>query len=113
MRKPLLSIVLFSISFLSLAQSTLQSPAEFLGYELGDRFTYHHRMVSYFKHVGDAMPNVQVAQYGETYEHRPLIYAIIASPENFKNLEQIRQDNLKRCRHDGGHSFHESGHCMA
>jgi hypothetical protein len=25
-----------------------------------------------------------------------LIYAIIASAENFQNLEQIRQDNLKR-----------------
>lgn len=78
------------------AQSQLKTPAEFLGYELGDRFTRHHRMVEYFNHVDEAMPNVQVAQYGETYEHRPLIYAIIASPENFRNIEQIRQDNLKR-----------------
>jgi len=96
MRKSLLSVILFSISFFSLAQVTLQSPADFLGYELGDRFTYHHLMVSYFKHVDEAMTNVQVVQYGETYEHRPLIYAIITSPENFKNIEQIRQDNLKR-----------------
>src|SRR5678810_870798 len=56
----------------------------------------HHRMVEYFKAVDEAAPNVQVAQYGETYEHRPLIYAIIASPDNFNNLEQIRLDNLKR-----------------
>ncbi|MBL7873056.1 MAG: zinc carboxypeptidase [Cyclobacteriaceae bacterium] len=91
----LITITLFTFSS-SFAQTALQSPSEFLGYNLGDRFTYHHRMVDYFKHVDEAVLNVQVMQYGETYEHRPLIYAIITSPENFKNLEQIRQDNLKR-----------------
>ncbi len=53
-------------------------------------------MVEYFKHVDEAMANVQVSVYGKTYENRPLIYAIITSHENFKNLEQIRLDNLKR-----------------
>lgn len=83
-------------SVLASAQTTLKSPAEFLGYELGDRFTRHHLMVDYFKHVDEAMPNMKLMQYGETYEHRPLIYAVIASAENFANLEQIRTDNLKR-----------------
>lgn len=86
--------VLFSTT--TFAQTKLLSPAEFLGYELGDRFTRHHRVVEYFKHVDEAMPNVQVAQYGETYEHRPLIYAVVASEDNFRNLEQIRLDNLRR-----------------
>jgi hypothetical protein len=80
----------------SLAQTTLQSPEQFLGYDLGDRFTRHHRVVEYFKHVDEALANVKVQQYGETYEHRPLIYAIVASQENFANLENIRTDNLKR-----------------
>ncbi len=84
------------LSFTSIAQTQLQSPAEFLGYELGDRFTRHHRMVEYFKHIDEVLGNVEVKQYGTTYEHRPLIYAVITSPDNFKNIEQIRQDNLKR-----------------
>ncbi|MEY4931019.1 MAG: hypothetical protein RI909_1743 [Bacteroidota bacterium] len=96
MKKNLLTAIAIFITLVSFSQTKLQSPAEFLGYELGDRFTRHHRMVEYFKHVDEANANVQVMQYGETYEHRPLIYAIIASPENFKNIEQIRQDNLKR-----------------
>jgi hypothetical protein len=78
------------------AQQKLLSPKEFLGYELGDRFTRHHRVLEYHKHVADALPNVDVVTYGETYEQRPLTITIIASPENFQNLEQIRQDNLKR-----------------
>lgn len=74
----------------------LLSPEEFLGYELGDRFTPHYRMVNYFKHVDEVMANVEVRQYGETFEHRPLLYTIITSGENFSQLEQIRTDNLKR-----------------
>jgi len=95
MKKTILGLLLLTSFFIN-AQTKLQSPAEFLGYELGDRFTRHHRVVEYFKHIDDAAANVQVQQYGETYEHRPLIYAIIASPDNFRNIEQIRLDNLKR-----------------
>lgn len=94
--KKLIGILLLVFN-LAQAQTKLQSPEEFLGYELGDRFTRHHRMVEYFNQVAQAVPTqVFVKQYGETYEHRPLIYAVIASPENFKSIEQIRQDNLKR-----------------
>ena len=96
MKRLFLSLASIFLILSAFAQSKPQSPSEFLGYELGDRFTRHHRMVEYFKSIDEAMPNVQVTQYGETYEHRPLIYAIIASPENFKNIEQIRLDNLKR-----------------
>lgn len=89
-------IMLCLVSTLSQAQQKLLSPKEFLGYELGERFTRHHRVIEYYKHVADVMPNVDLVQYGETYEYRPLVYAVVTSPENFKNLDQIRQDNLRR-----------------
>jgi len=90
-----LCLALLILSGVANAQK-LSTPAEFLGYELGDRFTAHQRTVDYFNYVANLLPNVEVRQYGETYEHRPLIYAIVTSPENFQNLESIRQDNLKR-----------------
>ncbi|NJM25099.1 MAG: zinc carboxypeptidase, partial [Bacteroidia bacterium] len=96
MKKVFTVLFLYLVIGQSFAQSSLQSPKEFLGYELGARFTRHHRVVEYFKHVADVMPNVSFQQYGETYEHRPLVYVVVTSPENFKNLDQIRQDNLKR-----------------
>lgn len=92
----LFTVLLFLCAVSAFGQTALQSPAQFLGYELGDRFSRHHRVLEYFKHVDDAMPNVKLTQYGETYEHRPLVYAVIASQENFARLEEIRQDNLKR-----------------
>lgn len=81
---------------LSEAFAQLKTPSEFLGYELGDAFTRHHRVVEYFRHVDEVMPNVKIIQYGETYEGRPLIVAVIASPENFSKLDVIREDNLRR-----------------
>jgi hypothetical protein len=96
MRKLLLYLIVLSTVGVNFAQQKLQSPKEFLGYELGDRFTRHHKVIEYFKHVADVLTNVSMTQYGETYENRPLVYAVITSPENFNNLEQIRTDNLKR-----------------
>lgn len=92
--RSLFSICLFFTSFISLGQ--LKSPAEFLGYELGTRFTRHHQMEAYFKHVAEVTPNIQLQYYGETYEHRPLFVAYIASEKNFNRLETIRQSNLAR-----------------
>src|SRR5687768_1307975 len=96
MKKLFWLFALCVLSSYSLAQQKLLSPKEFLGYELVDRFTRHHRVVEYYRHVADVMPNVNLIQYGETYEYRPLVYAVVTSPDNFKNLEQIRQDNLRR-----------------
>ena len=85
-----------SIGWVAAQNPALQSPAEFLGYEPGQAFTRHHRVVEYFRHVDAALNNVQLIQYGETYERRPLVVAILSSPENMANLQQIREDNLRR-----------------
>jgi len=77
------------------SNAQIQSPAEFLGYELGDKFTHHYRVVEYFKHMANS-PNVKLEEYGRTYEDRPLLLAFIASDKNMAQLETIRKDNLKR-----------------
>lgn len=98
---PVLAL-LFSIALSGFAQQQLLKPNEFLGYELGERFTRHHRVVEYFQHVASVVPNVELYKYGETYEFRPLVYAVVTSPENLKNLEQIRLDNLRRTGMESG-----------
>jgi len=87
-------VVLCSVSF-TMAQQ-LQSPSDFLGYELGTQFSRHHQVVDYFKHVEAQLPNqVKMEKYGETYERRPLYVTYISSEENMRNLEAIRENNLK------------------
>ena len=80
----------------ALMAQPLQSPGEFLGYPPGARFTPHHRVVDYFEYVARTSPRVQLVQYGETYEGRPLLLAIISSPENLARIETLREDNLRR-----------------
>jgi len=72
------------------------SPDEFLGYELGSRFTPHYKVVGYYEYIASQLSNVKTEYYGQTNELRPLMVAYISSQENMDNWEQIRTDNLKR-----------------
>lgn len=88
-------LFLFTVLFtVSIFAQTIKSPQEFLGYELGKRFTRHHKVVEYFKYVSNQLENVELDKYGETNEHRPLYVSYISSKKNIKNIEQIRLANL-------------------
>ena len=90
---------LFIIAFLtfgSIISQTLQTPSQFLGYEIGSRFTRHHKVIDYFKYVSKNSSNVELEKYGETYEHRPLYVSYISSKENILHLENIRKSNLSQ-----------------
>lgn len=100
-----ISVFLFLLlSSLSYGQDKLLSPSEFLGYEPGERFTLHSTVVDYFEHVASVLPNAELYKYGQTYENRPLNYLVISSPENFKAVETIRLNNLKRAGLANGHA---------
>ena len=78
------------------AQNGLQSPEEFLGYDLGDQWTPHYKVMNYFRHVAEQSPLVTFQQYGTTNEGRELAIVKVTSQQNHARLEQIRTDNLKR-----------------
>jgi hypothetical protein len=75
--------------------ASIPSPAEFLGYELGEELTFYLNVVRYLETLAEASPRVTLGNYGETYEGRPLIYLVISSEENQQNMEEIRQNNLR------------------
>ncbi|WP_299061452.1 M14 family metallopeptidase [uncultured Polaribacter sp.] len=80
----------------TLFSQKIKSPKEFLGYEIGARFTRHHKVVDYFNYVSNTLSNVKLEKYGETNEHRPLYVSYISSVENINNLETIRKNNLSQ-----------------
>ena len=85
----LLGVVTFSFG-------QIQSPAEFLGYELGDSFTRHHKVVEYYQQLAAAEPDrVVLEKYGETNEGRPLYLVFLGSKNSISNREQIRVNHLK------------------
>ncbi|WP_142682976.1 M14 family metallopeptidase [Chitinophaga polysaccharea] len=87
----LMAFVMLGVLF---AEAQVPTPDQFLGYPLGTQFTPHYKVVDYFKQVAATAKNVKLEQYGTTYEGRPLLMAIVASPENAGRLEEIRQHSL-------------------
>jgi len=80
----------------ALADGPLLTPRQFLGYELGTRFTPHAELLRYVDHVVRHSPGrMKQQRYGRTYENRPLELVYIASTGNMTNLEDIRRNNLR------------------
>lgn len=74
--------------------TSIKSPAEFLGYELGSEYTFHRDVIAYFRYLDEQSDKITVHTEGWSYEKRELIYAIISSEANQSNIENIRQANL-------------------
>ena len=96
-----LAILSFFITSLSFSQ-TIKSPEEFLGYKIGTQFSRHADVVAYFKHVAENSQWVTYTEYGKTNERRPLTYAIITTPQNQNNIENIRLNQLKNAGVESG-----------
>ena len=64
----------------------IQSPSEFLGYELGESFTLYANATAYFQHLAQSSDRVVMKSYGETYEGRKLYTVVISSPQNLATV---------------------------
>lgn len=76
----------------------IPSPAAYLGYPLGSRFTHWDRVRGYLETLAAASGRVRLAEYGRTYEGRPLVLATLSSPENLARLPEIER-GLARLAH--------------
>jgi hypothetical protein len=92
----IIALFVISVGLVHAQAEPIKSPSEFLGYELGDHFTYHHQVVDYFQYVAETSSLVDLEFYGKTNERRPLLTVFISSTENIARREQIRTNNLKR-----------------
>lgn len=109
MKKLITLFIAFILTTITTQAQDIQSPSQFLGYELGSRFTRHHKVIEYFKSVSEVSKSVGLKKYGETNEHRSLYLSYISSEENLQNIENIREDNLKRAGVINGESNSEIG----
>lgn len=79
-----------------IAFAQLKSPSDFFPHQWGEHFTPHHLQVDYFEHVAANSNYVKLQQFGLTNEKRPMILAIVSTPENLARIDDIRQNNLRR-----------------
>jgi hypothetical protein len=85
------------------ATAAPQTPAQFLGYALGSRFTFHADVLRYADYLARQFPDrLRVLPYGKTYEGRPLEVVQVASARNLSRLDDIRRSNLRRTGLESG-----------
>jgi len=69
------------------------SPADVLGYEMGERFTDAAQVRRYMEVLAEASERVSVEAYGRSVEGRPLIQVLVATPEHRRRLDEILERN--------------------
>jgi hypothetical protein len=81
------------------AAQQVPSPAQVLGYELGERFTPYAGVQEYAKALVAAAPDrVRYLPYGQTYEGRELFQLVIARPDVLSRLDAVLAANAELAR---------------
>jgi len=70
------------------------TPQQFLGYEIGSRYTRHDQLVAYFNELARHSDKIKVEEIGRSYEGRPLLIATVTSAQNLQNLEALRRQHV-------------------
>jgi len=64
-----------------------------LGYQPGERITWHRDAIRYFEALASAAPDrIVLTEYARSWQGRELIYAVISSAENIANLDAVKND---------------------
>jgi hypothetical protein len=78
--------------------STLPSPQQVLGFNVGDWHIRHDQIQRYFEQLAAASTRTQLEVIGYSHEQRPLLQLVISSERNLQRLEQIRQQHHAAAR---------------
>ncbi|WP_339659635.1 M14 family zinc carboxypeptidase [uncultured Polaribacter sp.] len=72
----------------------IPTPKSVIGHEVGEWHITHDKLVEYMKVLAASSDRISIENRGTTYEDRPLLLLTITSPENHKNIENIRQKHI-------------------
>ena len=88
MKRAIAFLVLIAAS----ASAAVQSPSQFLGFEVGadKNLADYKQIVSYFRALATASPRVQIEDLGKTTLGEDFIMAVISSEANMRNLPRLK-----------------------
>ncbi|MFT5925922.1 MAG: hypothetical protein ACI9WL_000665 [Rubritalea sp.] len=72
----------------------IPTPQEIIGFIPGKWHVTHDKLVQYMRILAEKSERFTLENRGKTYEDRPLYLLTITSPENHKNINQIRTDHV-------------------
>jgi hypothetical protein len=74
-------------------RTDVPTPAQFLGYEVGQWHVSHDQLVGYLRELDRISDRITLREYGRTHERRPLICLTITSPQNHGQLDTVRRQH--------------------
>ena len=74
---------------------SIPKPEDVIGHKIGDRHTRTSQIVDYYESIASVSDRVALDDHARSHEGRRLIHAIVTHPDNHKNLENIRIENVK------------------
>ncbi|MDP2208572.1 MAG: M14 family metallopeptidase [Bacteroidota bacterium] len=75
--------------------NNIPTPESILGFPIGSKPTRYDAIVNYLKILDEKSNEVQLIEFGKTYEGRSLYHLIITSENNFKMLNEIQNSISK------------------
>ncbi|HMN90374.1 MAG TPA: M14 family metallopeptidase [Saprospiraceae bacterium] len=75
----------------------IPTPEQFFGFQIGEWHLSHDLQYRYMQALAAASPRVQLVEYARSHEYRPLVYLIITSEENHRNIETIKAQHQALC----------------
>ncbi len=89
----LLLVAVSGVSVPAAAQSSITTPAEFFGHELGadNVLARWDRIVEYFGVLAGQSDRLHVMNMGPSTQGHPFLLVVISSPDNLSNLDRIAE----------------------
>lgn len=75
--------------------TSIPTPKSVLGAEVGEWHVRHDQLVNYMYAVAEASDRVTITEYARTYENRPLLLLTITSPENHRNIDELKREHVQ------------------
>ena len=75
--------------------STIPTPKEIIGHEVGEWHITHDKLVQYMYALANASNRITIEDRGKTFEGRPILLLTITSEENHNNINQIITNHKK------------------
>ncbi len=86
------------------SRPAIPSPREVFGFDIGEDYHLadYDMMLKYFRILDERSERIKVVQYGQSVRGRPLILAIITSPENHRQLAKFKEISRRLALADVG-----------
>ncbi len=75
--------------------AAIPTPESFFGFRIGSELVRYDKVVEYFKLLADKSDRASLEVFGKSWQNREQVKLFVTSPDNQRNLENIRQEHLK------------------